>query len=294
MASWTHTRGSLSIETARVMAVINVTPDSFSDGGELWDGTGPAIRAVLSRCRQAVAEGAAILDIGGESTRPGAQPVGPVQEASRVVPVVKAILDDPELAQVPVSIDTRRAAIADQALACGACIVNDISGLADPQMLEVVVRHHAGLVIGHLRGQPQTMQQTIAFDDLLAEVGDELVARVQQAVAAGVDKNRILVDPGIGFGKTAQQSAALVGCAELLRRRTGCEVLIGASRKSFLGALTGQPINGRGLASVIAAVHAVDRGAAVVRVHDVAPTIEALAVASALQIASGEPGRLSA
>ncbi len=290
--SWVHTRGELAIESARVMAIVNVTPDSFSDGGELWGADGPALRQALFRCRQAVACGADILDVGGESTRPGAEPVSPDQEAMRVLPVVRAIAGDPQLAHVPLSIDTRRALVADQALRAGACIVNDISGLADPAMLDVVASHNAGLVLGHLRGEPQTMQHGIAFTDLLGDVAQELCQRVEAAVAAGISRSQILVDPGIGFGKTAAQSAALVGCAAELRRRTGCHVLIGASRKSFLGALTGRPVDQRELASVVAAVHAVARGAAVVRVHDVAPTVEALALAAALRRADEHPGRL--
>ncbi|MGB1014295.1 MAG: dihydropteroate synthase, partial [Nannocystaceae bacterium] len=211
--SWVHARGFLSIESARVMAIVNATPDSFADGGQLWQGDGPDLERVILRCRQAVAEGASILDVGGESTRPGARPVDPVQEAARVVPIVAALARDPELAEVPVSIDTRRASVAHLALEQGACIVNDISGLADPQMLAVVAAHGAGLVLGHLRGVPQTMQLEIGFSDLLAEVGGELAARVERACQHGLTRAHILADPGIGFGKTAEQSAALVGCA---------------------------------------------------------------------------------
>lgn len=268
------------------MAVVNVTPDSFYDGGR-WiaaSGRRPNASVVLRQCRRWVEQGADILDVGGESTRPGAEPVDVETELGRVLPIIEGLRRDPDLARVPISIDTRHAAVAKAGLAAGAAIVNDISGLADPGMAEVVAAARAGVVIGHLRGQPATMQDDVRFDDLLGEVADELGQSVARALNAGVLREQILVDPGIGFGKTGAQSAALVGASEFLRARTSCPVLIGASRKRFLGALGGrESAEERMLASVVAAVLAADHGAAAVRVHDVAETIEALRVQAGVE-----------
>jgi dihydropteroate synthase len=272
------------------MAIVNVTPDSFYDGGR-WIAQSrrqPNASVVIAQCRRWVEQGADLLDIGGESTRPGAEPIGEDAELARVLPVIEGLRADASLARVPISIDTRRASVAKAALAAGAVIVNDVSGLADPEMANVVAEAHAGLVISHLRGEPATMQNHIDFTDLLGEVGDELAAALARAVAAGVEREQILVDPGIGFGKTAEQSAALVGAAEVLTRRTGRPVLIGASRKRFLAALTdGKPVEQRLLGSVVAAVVAACHGAAVVRVHDVAETVEALRVHAAIEAQLG-------
>lgn len=263
------------------MAVVNVTPDSFFDGGR-WiaaSGRRPNASVVLRQCRRWVEQGADILDVGGESTRPGAEPVDVETELARVLPIIESLRGDPELARVPISIDTRHAAVAKAGLDAGAAIVNDISGLADVGMAEVVAAAGAGVVIGHLRGQPATMQDDVRFEDLLGEVADELGQSLARAVAAGVRREQIVVDPGIGFGKTVAQSAALVGASGYLQARTGCPVLIGASRKRFLGVLGGrESAEDRMLASVVASVIAARHGAAAVRVHDVAETIEALRV----------------
>jgi dihydropteroate synthase len=278
---WRHAHGILELDRCLVMAVVNVTPDSFSDGGRWIAALGrrPNASVVLRQCRRWVEQGADMLDVGGESTRPGAEPVDVETELERVLPIIEGLRQDVELARVPVSIDTRHAAVAKAGLAAGAAIVNDISGLADPDMAEVVAAAGAGLVIGHLRGQPATMQDDVHFDDLLGEVAEELERSVARALAAGVLREQILVDPGIGFGKTGAQSAALVGASEFLQARTGCPVLIGASRKRFLGVLGGrESAEDRMLASVVAAVIAASHGAAAVRVHDVAETIEALRV----------------
>jgi dihydropteroate synthase len=283
------------------MAIVNVTPDSFYDGGR-WiaaSGRRPNASVVLRQCRRWIEQGADILDVGGESTRPGAEPVDVETELERVLPIIEGLSRDAELARVPISIDTRHAMVAKAGLAAGASIVNDVSGLADPDMASVVAESGAGLVIGHLRGQPATMQEDIHFDELLGDMADELAAAVERARAAGVTREQILVDPGIGFGKQGAQSAALVASSEFLRARTGCPVLIGASRKSFLGVLGGREEAGdRMLGSVVAAVIAASHGAAAVRVHDVAETIEALRVharieaefAAALQAVSERSG----
>lgn len=284
---WVHARGELRLDVPRVMAVVNLTPDSFFDGGNLLaPGAGEANAGMAVRhCRGLVQQGADILDLGGESTRPGSTPVGAELELRRVLPVLRRLRDDPELVAVPISVDTRHAEVAEAAMAAGAAIINDISGLADPAMAEVAACTGAGLVLGHLRGEPATMQTHVCFNDLLAEVARELVAAVERALRAGVPNDRILVDPGIGFGKTAEQSTALLAASMELTQRTGCPVLIGASRKAFLGVITGKPVGERLIGSVAAAVIAVERGASVVRVHDVAATAEALRVLVAVRAA---------
>lgn len=295
--AWVHARGALTLLLPRVMAVVNLTPDSFSDGGELLAaGDEPDADAALQRCRELVQQGADILDLGGESTRPGSTPVDAALELRRVLPLLRRLRADSELAGVPISIDTRHAEVAATAMDAGAAIINDVSGLADPAMAAVAARSGAGLVLGHLRGEPATMQAAVSFADLLAEVAAELGAAVERALRAGVDSDRILVDPGLGFGKTAEHSAALLGAADYLVQQTGCPVLIGASRKGFLGAITGRPVGERTIGSVAAAVVAVERGASVVRVHDVAATVDALRVVVAVRSAlatHGGAGRLA-
>lgn len=293
MLAWVHARGALALDVPRVMAVVNLTPDSFFDGGNLLPPgrDDPNAAMAVRRCLGLVQEGADILDLGGESTRPGAEPVPEEVELRRVLPVLRRLVDEPALAHLPVSVDTRHAAVARAAMAAGAAIVNDVSGLADPGMAAVVAETGAGLVVGHLRGDPTTMQRAIDFRDLLGEVAAELVRSVERALRAGVAGDRILVDPGVGFGKTAEQSAALVGASHYLAHETGCPVLIGASRKAFLGAITGRPVGERMIGSVAAAVVAVEHGASVVRVHDVGPTAEALRVVAAVRRARAEAGR---
>lgn len=284
-AAWVHARGVVRLDVPRVMAVVNLTPDSFFDGGNLVPpgSDDPNAAMAVRRCLGLVQEGADILDLGGESTRPGSAPVPVDIELRRVLPVLRRLVDEPTLARIPLSIDTRRAAVARAAMGAGAAIINDVSGLADPAMATVAAETGAGLVIGHLRGEPASMQHGIAFTDLLADVAAELSAAVERALRAGVAGDRIVVDPGVGFGKTAEQSAALVGASRDLAHATGCPVLVGASRKAFLGAITGRAVGERMIASVAAAVVAVERGASVVRVHDVGPTAEALRIAAAVR-----------
>ncbi len=284
-AAWVHAAGVMALHRPRVMAILNVTPDSFFDGGRLHDGNTSRVSAVVEDARRRVQQGADVIDVGGESTRPGAPAVDPQQERERVVPAIEAMMADPVLCEVPISIDTRRASVAEAALTAGASIVNDISGLADPDMAPVCAERGAGLVLGHLRGKPRTMQHDIRFAHLLGDVTEELAARVELALAAGVERPRIVVDPGIGFGKTAEQSAALVAASGWLREATRCPVLIGASRKSFLGALTERPVSGRLAGSLAAALVAAERGASVLRVHDVTETVDALRVASSIRLA---------
>lgn len=258
-----------------LFGVVNVTPDSFSDGGAFLD----ADRAVAQGLRLA-AEGADALDIGGESTRPRAEVVPLNEELARVLPVISALAS---ATRVPISIDTYKAETARQAVAHGATIINDISGgTLDSEMARVVAKTGALYIAGHLRGTPQTMQENISFGDVVWEVREELRDRVRRLVDAGVRPDRIWVDPSVGFGKTAEQSMALIRAAGHLRAELGCAVMIGPSRKSFIGALTGQAAAERIFGSCAAMAVAVACGADAVRVHDVAQLAPALRVADGI------------
>ncbi|MDB5367216.1 MAG: folP [Rhodospirillales bacterium] len=249
-----------------VMGIVNATPDSFSDGGRFLDPD-----AAIAQGRALRAQGADLLDLGGESTRPGADPVSVEEELRRVLPVLHALSPGG-----PVSIDTRHAATMRAALEVGACMLNDVSALAhDDGALAVARDATVPVVLMHMRGDPQTMQAHTAYDDLLLDVLDELQARVDAVVAAGVDRARLVLDPGLGFAKTPAQSAELLAQLGALHG-LGLPLLVGASRKRFLATLgaTGDRLG----ASVAAALEAARQGAAIVRVHDVAATVEALAV----------------
>lgn len=274
---WQTTRFRIALTRPMVMGIVNVTPDSFSDGGRHGD----AARA-LAHCEKLVAEGADILDIGGESTRPGAAPVPLEEELARVLPV----LDGALRLGVPVSVDTVKPEVMRRALAQGADIVNDINALRLPGALEAVAAHpDCGVCLMHMRGDPATMQQRPAYDDVVAEVSDFLRERLQVLQAAGVSAERVVLDPGIGFGKSVEHNLALMRRQrELLA--LGRPLLLGWSRKSTLGALTGRPVEERLPASVAAALASVQLGARVVRVHDVAATVDALKVWGA----AGLPG----
>ena len=256
-----------------IMGVVNVTPDSFSDGGLYFDPD-----AAIARALRLIEDGADILDIGGESSRPGADPVDEVEELRRVVPVVRALAQS---TSVPLSIDTMKPGVAAEALRAGAHIVNDIGGLRDPEILGVTAQAGAAAVIMHMRGTPRTMQNDPVYADVVADVRAFLAERIAAAHAAGIED--VAVDPGIGFGKTAAHNF------ELLRRleefhALGCPLLIGPSRKSFLGALRGQESSKQRLEGTLAAVViAAMKGCAIVRVHDVAECRRALAVADAVR-----------
>jgi dihydropteroate synthase len=260
-----------------LVGILNVTPDSFSDGGRLAD---PDAAARFGRAL--ARQGAHAIDVGGESTRPGAACVPSELEIARVVPVIERLARD---AGVPVWVDTRKAAVADAALAAGASWVNDVSGgLFDPDLLRVAARRGASLVLGHLRGEPATMQRDVRFDDVLEEVAAELCEAVERAREAGVARERIAVDPGIGFGKHLEHNLELLANLDALRERVGRPVLVGPSRKGFLGELTGEPRPAaRDLATHAACAVAVFAGADAVRVHDVAGAAPAVAVARALR-----------
>jgi len=266
----------------RVMGVVNVTPDSFSDGGRFLE-PGAAVDEAL---RQA-AEGASVLDLGGESTRPGATPVSPDEEWRRVRPVLDALRDR---SPVPISIDTRHPEVAARAIDAGADLVNDIEGLRSEEMRRVVARSGAAAVVMHLRGSPETMQSNLEYADLRGEVYRFLADATDAAVAAGISPDRLLVDPGLGFGKSAEQSLELLTHAGEFRS-LGYPVVVGASRKSFLGAALGSAApTQRFEASIAAAVLAAERGVALVRAHDVGPTVRALAlVAAAARLAGRSP-----
>ena len=253
-----------------VMGIVNVTPDSFSDGG-LYGTPAAAVRHAM----QLIRAGADIIDIGGESTRPGAVPVAAQQEMDRVLPVIEA------LSGVPVSIDTFKPEVMRAAIAAGVSMVNDINALQDAAALELIVNSQVAVCLMHKQGDPQSMQTLPEYQDVVAEVCEFLHARVAAAAAAGIARQRIVIDPGFGFGKTLAHNLSLL--REFTRlTEYGVPVLAGLSRKSMLGALTGQSPDQRMPASVAAALIAVQRGAAIVRVHDVQATVDALKIWQAI------------
>ncbi len=264
---WQTSRYRIDLTIPRVMGIVNVTPDSFSDGGRHADAAG-----AMAHCDRLLAEGADLLDIGGESTRPGAAVPGLDEELARVLPVLRHAVT----LGVPVSVDTSRPEVMRAALDAGADIVNDVRALQRPGALAVLAAHPAaGVCLMHMRGEPGSMQAAPSYDDVVAEVGAFLERRALEVQAAGVVRERIVVDPGIGFGKSAQHNLLLLARqSELLV--AGRPLLVGWSRKSTLGAVTGRPVGERLVASVAAALLAVSRGASVVRVHDVAATVDAL------------------
>lgn len=262
-------------ERTLIVGILNVTPDSFSDGGRYYD-----TNAALAHAHRMVEEGADILDVGGESTRPGAAPVPPDEELRRVLPVVEALAQD---CSVPISIDTRKACVARAACRKGASLINDVSALtADPEMVAVAVETGAAVCLMHMRGTPETMQKDPRYDDVVTEVRDYLRQRAEDAIASGVAEDRVIVDPGFGFGKTLEHNLALLRrlpeIAEL-----GFPVLVGTSRKSMLGTLLGgAPPDHRleGTAATVAL--AIAGGASLVRVHDVGMMARVVRVADAV------------
>jgi dihydropteroate synthase len=267
-------RFSLSLARPLVMGILNTTPDSFSDGGRHDDPD----RAVEHATRL-IDEGADILDIGGESTRPGSAPQTVEEELRRVIPVVRALAGCGK----PLSVDTCKTEVMRAALEAGADMINDINGFRGAGAIDAVRQGDSGLCIMHMQGDPRTMQAAPEYGDVVAEVTTFLAQRAAQLEAAGVARERLCVDPGFGFGKTLDHNLALLRRLESMRRETGLPVLAGMSRKSMLGAITGKPVGQRLAASVAAALLAVEAGAAFVRVHDVAETVDALAVWSALR-----------
>ncbi|MBZ4689089.1 MAG: Dihydropteroate synthase [Cereibacter sp.] len=273
------TLAGLGMDRPRLMGILNVTPDSFSDGGRF-----AAPEQALAQARAMAAE-ADILDIGGESTRPGAAEVAMAEEIRRTAPVIAALREAG--LRAPVSIDTRKAAVAEAALAAGGDIVNDVSAMAfDPAMAAAVARSGAPVCLMHARGTPETMAGETGYADVLLDVYDYLNERIEAAVAAGIARERIIVDPGIGFAKTAEQNLALIRRLSLFHA-LGCPVLLGASRKRFIGALGGaEQADRRMPGSVAVALAGAAQGAQILRVHDVAETRQALRLWQAM---NGDP-----
>ncbi len=256
-----------ALDRPLVMGIVNVTPDSFSDGGRYL-----GAQAAIEHAFGLKEAGADILDIGGESTRPGARPVSVGEEMDRVLPVIEGLRD----AGVALSVDSMKPAIMHAALAAGADMINDVNALRAEGALEAVADTAAGVCLMHMQGEPHTMQARPHYGDVVAEVADFLADRVEAAVAAGIDRQRILVDPGFGFGKDLGHNLALF--KRLRRFADIAPVLVGVSRKSMLGALTGRDTSERLIPSVTAALLALQRGAAVVRVHDVRETVDAITI----------------
>lgn len=270
--------GSLRLEPPAVMGILNVTPDSFSDGGHF-----ATLDAALRQAEAMVADGADIIDVGGESTRPGADAVSEQAELDRVVPVIERIREELDVA---ISIDTSKPAVMRASVGAGATLINDVYALRMPGALEAAAELGQPVCLMHMQGVPRSMQEAPGYEDVVAEVTDFLSARVADCERAGLARDLLIVDPGFGFGKTAQHNLALLANLDKLRV-VGCPLLIGISRKATLGQLTGRDVTGRVPASVAAAVIAVLHGAEIVRAHDVAATVDAMRVTRAV-MAQGE------
>ncbi|MDH3913790.1 MAG: dihydropteroate synthase [Rhodospirillales bacterium] len=273
----------LPMDRPQVMGVVNVTPDSFSDGGDRFD-PGRAVAGGL----EMLAAGAALLDVGGESTRPGAEPVPRCEELRRVVPVVRGLADQGAV----VSIDTRHARVMAEALDAGAAVINDVTALAgDPESLGLAARAGVPVVLMHMQGEPRSMQDGPAYDDAALDVFDSLAARVAACEAAGIDRARIVVDPGIGFGKTVRHNLEILEQLAIYHG-LGCALLLGVSRKGFIARVSGDvPPKARLPGSLAAALAGLERGVQLLRVHDVAETVQAVAVWCAIASVRPEVAR---
>lgn len=265
----------LDLSFPRVMGILNVTPDSFSDGGRFI-----APRAALEQARRMVEEGAAIVDVGGESTRPGAAPVSVEDELQRVVPIVQALAAE---LPVPISVDTSKPEVMRAAAAAGAGMINDVLALRAPGALQAAADSGLPICLMHMRGEPRTMQENPVYADVVGEVRSFLVARAQACVDAGIPRERVLLDPGFGFGKALAHNLRLLKDLHRLAD-TGLPVLVGISRKSMIGALLDKPVADRLYGSLAAALLAARQGAAILRVHDVGPTVDVLKVAHAVSL----------
>ena len=265
--------GELLLDRPAVMGILNVTPDSFSDGGEFVD---PA--DAIRHAERMAEQGAAIIDIGGESTRPGAEAVSEQQEIDRVIPVIEAVT---AAVEVPVSVDTSKPAVMKAAVASGATLINDVRALREDGALAAAAGLNTPVCLMHMQGDPRTMQQDPRYDDVVAEVTQFLSDRVAECVEAGIDRDLLLVDPGLGFGKAPHDKVELLANLRQLDQ-IGLPVLVGISRKSTLGAITGRDVEQRLAASLAAAVVAVERGASIIRAHDVAETVDALKIVRAV------------
>ena len=261
MTLFTNNGWSCGEETG-IMGIINVTPDSFSDGGKYAN-----VEAAVMRAKQMVADGADIIDIGGESSRPGAEPITANEECRRVIPVVQALA---EQSQIPISVDTYKAKVAHEALSAGACVINDITALhGDPNMCQIVADAQAGVILMHMQGVPATMQKTPTYQNVVAEVHAWLTEVASQAVDRGIDSSRIMIDPGIGFGKTFDHNLEIL--RHLMQfRGIGYPMLVGVSRKKFIGRILDLPVHQREEGTAATVAWSIINGANVVRVHDVA------------------------
>lgn len=269
----------LDLTTPRVMGIVNVTPDSFSDGGKF-----AATNLAIEHALRLASEGADILDIGGESTRPNATPVSLQEELDRVIPVIEGLMKQ---VNIPLSIDTYKPQVMQAAIAAGASMVNDVRALQEDGALEIVAKSNAGVCLMHMQGTPQTMQNHPHYDDVVNDIKAFLMARLQATMNetnghAGIEASRIVLDPGFGFGKTREHNITLIRKLESFAE-LGQPLLVGLSRKSVLGQVTGNNVDARLYASIAASVIAAQKGARILRVHDVGATVEALKVVSAIQ-----------
>jgi dihydropteroate synthase len=270
-------RHRFPLDRPLVMGVLNVTPDSFSDGGRFLDRA-----AALDHARRMIADGADIVDIGGESTRPGAAPTAEADELARVIPLLEALRGECDARGVALSVDTRKPAVMRAAIAAGASMINDVGALAAPAALEAVAASDVAVCLMHMRGEPATMQQAANYDDVVGEVRAFLADRAAACERAGIARDRIVLDPGFGFGKTVGHNLTLLRwLGDIVG--LGYPVAVGLSRKSTIGTLTGREVGDRTGGSIAAALAAVARGAAIVRVHDVRETVDALKVWRAVE-----------
>jgi len=265
----------LDLSRPVVMGVLNVTPDSFSDGGLYAD-----IDSAVDQAERMVESGAAIIDIGGESTRPGAKPVSADDECRRIIPVIEALVK--RRLNTVISVDTSKSEVMKQAVAAGAGLINDVCALQQGNSLEVAAEIGVPVCLMHMQGEPRTMQQQPRYEDVVGDIGLFLQQRIESCLQAGIDKSKLLVDPGFGFGKTVEQNYILLeGLAEF--KKTGLPVLVGLSRKSMIGAILDKQADQRLAGSIAAACYALDRGADILRVHDVAETVDAVKIYCAMK-----------
>lgn len=265
-------RHAFDLAKPRVVGILNVTPNSFSDGGRYFN----EARA-LAHAHRMIADGADLIDIGGESTRPGAEPVAEEEERRRVLPLIEALARS----GIPVSVDTRKPGVMRAAIDAGAVMINDVCGLAAPGATEAVARSDVAVCIMHMQGEPRTMQVAPEYRDVVVEVRDFLLERAEHCVTAGIARDRIVIDPGYGFGKRLEHNLSLLRALPVLAA-TGYPVMVGVSRKSSLGEITGREVGERLAASLAAALAALARGARLLRVHDVRETVDALKVWTAI------------
>ncbi len=262
-----------------VMGVLNVTPDSFSDGGRF-----SSLDAAITQAELMIESGVDIIDIGGESTRPGSPPLSIDEELRRVMPVLYALRDCGK----PISVDTRRPEVMQEAMIAGVDMINDITGFRDEDSLSQLRDSDCALCIMHMQGTPQTMQHDPSYDDVVREVSEFLLQRADAAASDGIDRRRLCIDPGFGFGKTLQHNLELLANVERIQRELSLPLLVGLSRKSMIGKLTDKPVEQRMAGSIAAALYAIAQGARIVRVHDVAETVDAISVWQAANNAEAE------